>query len=292
MKSGDVFILDRGFRDIVDTLKEKGYMVLMPSLKGKRNQLTAEESNYSRFVTKLRWVVESVHGIIAQKYRLLHNQFRNNMLQNAGLYCKIANCLQNLFGKRLNIMDDDKTRIIIERMKHKKSNVNALAEKISADNLNRKSVPFEEMSSEKVLDFPELTLEDLEIFFTGSYQLAQAISYLGEMLQEDGTLPLKVLKNERGILRFEVRSRHINARTYKCYVQYDKDVGIAAIEGHCCTCANGLRTVGCCSHVASLIYHLSYGRYLSRVIRPAQMLTNIFDIENMCPVIDEDSDED
>lgn len=292
LKPGDVFILDRGFRDVVEFLETEGYVVLMPSLKGKKNQLTTEESNYSRYVTKLRWVVESIHGILGQKYRLLHNQFRNTMLPSAGTFCKIANLLQNLFGKRLNILDD-KTKIIVERMKSTNLNANPLAERIEKYNLNRKVVPFETTTTEEILDFPELTLEDLEVLFTGSYQLAQAISYLGEMLEEDGTLSLKFLKEEPGIIRFEVRSRHINAKTYKCYVQYDKDeVGIDAITGYCCTCANGLRTVGCCSHVASLIYHLSYGRYLSRIIRPSEVLTNIFDMDNICPVIDEDSDED
>lgn len=43
----------------------------MPALKGKRNQLSTKESNQSRFVTKVRWVVEAIHGIIKQKYRLL-----------------------------------------------------------------------------------------------------------------------------------------------------------------------------------------------------------------------------
>lgn len=62
LKPGDIFILDRGFRDVVDILKAKGYQVLMPALKGKRNQLTTTESNESRFVTKLRWVVEAVQS--------------------------------------------------------------------------------------------------------------------------------------------------------------------------------------------------------------------------------------
>lgn len=65
-----------------------------------------------------------------------------------------------------------------------------------------------------------------------------------------------------------------------------------AIKGYYCDCANGLRTIGSCSHIAALVYYLSYGRYLSQMIRPAEILTNMFAIENVCPVIDEDSDED
>ena len=68
LKPGDVFILDRGFRDVISDLEEKGYSVWMPALKGKKNQLTTRESNSSRFVTKLRWVVEAIHGIIGRKF--------------------------------------------------------------------------------------------------------------------------------------------------------------------------------------------------------------------------------
>lgn len=64
LKRGDVFILDRGFRDMVSFLEELGFTILLLALKGKRKQLSTEESNESRFVTKLRWVVEAVRGII------------------------------------------------------------------------------------------------------------------------------------------------------------------------------------------------------------------------------------
>ncbi|GLV39548.1 hypothetical protein CBL_20452 [Carabus blaptoides fortunei] len=53
VKSGDIFILDRGFWDEKIFLEEQGYRVLMPALKGKWKQLTTEESNDWRFVTKV-----------------------------------------------------------------------------------------------------------------------------------------------------------------------------------------------------------------------------------------------
>ena len=123
LKKGDVFILDRGFRDIVSALESEGYKVLMPALKGKRNQLTVEESNASRLVTKVRWVVEAVQGIIGQKWKLLHHQLHNSMLHNAQLYCQIACFLYNLFGKRLNSDKSDAAKIIarIEATKNLKN---------------------------------------------------------------------------------------------------------------------------------------------------------------------------
>lgn len=113
------------------------------------------------------------------------------------------------------------------------------------------------------------------------------------MLDDEGNLLLSYLIAKPGIVRFEVKSRHINRKTYKCYIHYDSSIaGISSIKGYCCNCPNGLRTVGCCSHVAALIYHLANGRYRSKIIRPAETLTTLFDIDNVCPVVNEDSDED
>lgn len=78
----------------------KGFIVLMPALKGKRNQLSTKESNQS-IVTKIRWTVEAIHGIIKQKYRLLDKVIDNKLLPKIGLYFKIAAFLYNQFGKTL-----------------------------------------------------------------------------------------------------------------------------------------------------------------------------------------------
>lgn len=57
----------------------------MPALKGKRPQLTTKEANSSRFVTKLRWIVEAiVHDVVAllsKKYKFLHNEINNRTHQ-------------------------------------------------------------------------------------------------------------------------------------------------------------------------------------------------------------------
>ena len=59
-----------------------------------------------------------------------------------------------------------------------------------------------------------------------------------------------------------------------------------------CDCVNGVRTTGCYSHVAPIIYYLSHARYLAKMVRPAEILTQHFTSEDIDPVIEEDSDED
>lgn len=89
----------RGFRDVKKDLEEKNFKILMPALKGKRKQLSTEESNQSRFVTKIRWAVEAVHGILKQKYRLLDHKIDNKLIPKVGVYFRIASFLT--FGKRI-----------------------------------------------------------------------------------------------------------------------------------------------------------------------------------------------
>lgn len=71
---------------------------------------------------------------------------------------------------------------------------NTLSIEIKEQNWNKKSLPFKQLKSNELLDFPEMTLEDLKVFLTRSYQLSQAVSYLAEMLQNDDTLLLNYVK--------------------------------------------------------------------------------------------------
>lgn len=66
IREHDKFVLDRGFRDVIGDLEKEGFNVFMPALKGKRAHLSREESNFSRYVTKVRWPVEAIHGILKQ----------------------------------------------------------------------------------------------------------------------------------------------------------------------------------------------------------------------------------
>ena len=81
--------------------------------------------------------------------------------------------------------------------------------------------------------------------------------------------------------------------TKKCYIEYKPNsIGYSGILRHACDCANALRTVGSCSHIAVVIYYLSNARYKSKIIRPAKVLSELFTTSDIDPVIDEDSDED
>ena len=67
---------------------------------------------------------------------------------------------------------------------------------------------------------------------------------------------MSIIKETKNILKIEVRSRHVNSKTYKCFIDYTPNsIGHLGIKWHYCECANGNRTIGCCSHVAAVIYY-------------------------------------
>ena len=59
----------------------------------------------------------------------------------------------------------------------------------------------------------------------------------------------------------KVQSRHIKRTKYNVCFQYSER--IEWMRG-ACSCMSGLRTVGCCTHVAIIIY-LGLGRYLGLI---------------------------
>jgi len=292
LKEDDYVVLDRGFRDVKAELELKKINVLMPALKGKRKQLTTNESNESRYVTKIRWAVEAVHGILKQKYRLLDHKLDNKMLPKIGTYFRIASFLNNQFGKRLK-SDTECSDDILERMRTRRDIENSLAIEAEEKGWLRKKIIFQNISSDDILDFPEMTERDLKILFTGSYQLSQAISYLAEMVDKDGKVNLQFVKDEMNVLKLQVQSRHISRKMYRCFVKYKPNsVGISGLLQYACDCANGRRTVGCCSHIAAIVYYLAHARYLSKLLKPAEILSKMFQQDDITPVIEENSDED
>ncbi len=112
-----------------------------------------------------------------------------------------------------------------------------------------------------------------------------ALSYDGEHTN-NRILEFRINKecvnfNNSKIVYSIIRSRHIGAKKYNVYVKYKTEVNsLDGFESWYCTCQAGMRTVGCCSHVVSIIYFLSYGKYLDHIPNPSSKLTSIFPISN------------
>ncbi|KAJ8721073.1 hypothetical protein PYW08_006538 [Mythimna loreyi] len=117
-------------------------------------------------------------------------------------------------------------------------------------------------------DFPILSADDLVIYALGTYQVQQARSYYGEHIKSDGSYVIEVCREPNindfsvgtfnwinpWLLRGRIHSRHSSRRIYYVYILVERATqGLDAILGHYCSCIVGKRTLGCCSHVMSII---------------------------------------
>jgi hypothetical protein len=158
-------------------------------------------------------------------------------------------------------------------------------------------MPFKKLESCEINDFPKLEFQDLYLITLGTYQLKQSLSYIAQHLDENGLFFLEAYKdknvrelNGNNLIRAKLLSRHAKSTKYNIYIQYDPNKsGTDAIIMWLRRCKDGERTLGCCAHVASVIYFFAYGRYQENLKTPAAFLTNLFPYAN--PVLHESSDE-
>ena len=159
---------------------------------------------------------------------------------------------------------------------------NNLLDKVNELGLDQKSKTFMRMNENSCTDFPILSLEDLECITLGNYQLKMAQSYVAEHIANTGRYEFQVCTDERiqviSLLRANIQSRHKKGTSYKAYIQYEpNESGYDAITGYCCRYKVGSRTVGTCSHVASILWILGYQRHRVSMPSCGQRLPEIFD---------------
>ena len=60
-----------------------------------RKQLTTTESNESRYMTTIRWVVEAENGMLKQKYRFPDHKLDNKILPKVGSFFRFRPFVHN-----------------------------------------------------------------------------------------------------------------------------------------------------------------------------------------------------
>ena len=286
-KDGDVMIVDRGFRDAKAALEQRGFVVKMPTCTHSHQAtLTTQQANETRITTAVRWRIECINGKLKQ-YKLLDHVRPNRTLQSLRSDCKIACALINEYFKPMQ-MDHQTATDRVDKMLNRLSTQNLLLEEVDNLNLDRHRKNFKTLTAEDCLEFPKLTKQDLINITLGSYQIKMAKSYVSAHLDNEGKYSFQICtdQDEPGLLRAEVHSRHKHNTFYKVYVKYQPNGrGSDAIIGYVCRCKVGSRTVGCCSHITSVLWFLGYARYKGPIKRPARDNIKIFDSSD-----DDDSD--
>jgi hypothetical protein len=260
MQRGDLWIVDRGFQGATG-----GRAVLkMPAFKKHRaTQLETAASNHSRKITKLRWVVEAANGRLKQ-FKFLARVISNNQLPFVGDYCRIVAAVCNKYRRPL-AQDKPHHREMAEKMLERESCNNDLQEKCTKGGIHASKSKQHWNQVEQIdrLNFPMMTNTELERYITfGCYQIEQAENYMFEHLSTRENLEVYQSKSDPHVIRTRLQSRHQNRTEYDVYVELDpkKNCPWDKLKSWYCDCTCGTRTLGCCSHVISVVWWLGVGR--------------------------------
>ncbi|XP_033763920.1 uncharacterized protein LOC117345083 [Pecten maximus] len=274
---GDMCIVDRGFRDSVSFLEEHGYRVEMPPyLKKGAKQHTTQDANLSRLVTKVRWIVESVNGRIKQ-YRMMDKVVPNTYIHCIGDFIQIICSILNKYKKPL-LQPTASSEEMARKMLIKSKEENRLLTELEERGLLKKRSTYVtiDASGEELDDFPILTSDDLRDITFGIYQIKQACSYSREHMSDDGDYELLVCKEDTGLLKVRIQSRHCSGVLHSLWIRYD----VFTILGWYCTCKVGARVVGCCAHIASVLWYLGIIRHQD-TIEPSTKVSSVLDAADM-----------
>ena len=109
---------------------------------------------------------------------------------------------------------------------------------------------------------------------------------------------IELCAQHQDLVRARFASRHSNNKNHTATVQFKVDTE-QPISGWYCTCTAGWRDVGCCAHVAALLWHLGVSRAeIDRNIHPlssAQLFAAVDDSMQFSDVDgsdDEDNNDD
>ncbi|CAF0729796.1 unnamed protein product [Brachionus calyciflorus] len=285
LQENDILILDRGFTRVESYLKDIYNLTPMipSSIRKDEKQLSTLEANKSRIVTKCRWVVEVLNSFLKRSFKALDGVTNKELGHTLDDY-RIAAALINKFFQRL-YSDNDNVQIAI-KMKEKLHAPNLLSDFVKENKLHKKTL-FLRLETAEINDFLVLTVNEIVNDLTfGNYQVDQAKSYLGQHFSGRGKREFFVYTDKCGfkngkILFGEIRSRFKNSTKYKTFVNYEPNKNsIHSILSWYCTCICGSRTLGCCSHVASLVLFFSNIKYLNEISWPAESLQDFFDPES------------
>lgn len=288
---GDIFILDRGYRDAQPLLRELGIEYKMPAFLGRnQKQLLTEEANESRLVTKTRWIVEARNGHIKSMFKFFDHVVIMPHLHHLGEFYNIAGALINRYHP-LILMDGANTELARELL-DKSREVNIVQARVEAERMCYRNAQWVHLHEGQLRDFPRLALECLRDLTVGIFQVSLARSYIQDKMQRDAQeeFQLDSLFDEPGFIRVRVFSRFRNATKHQIFIAYDMrdeddvDDGREAILGYYCTCKSGTRTVGTCAHVASVLWYLGYARHQPNVHYPSSsILSKILDAVHRPP---------
>lgn len=233
---GDTIIVDRGFRDCEVDLVNRGFIVKMPAC-SINPQLTTIEANQSRLVTKVRYDIERLNGLIKNYWKIFASVCDTHLTPHIATDFQICAALLN--RKRRQQTPESKSKI-------------AEGRRVAGCMLGRMDEP-------NVL---KLIVQSNSFLSFGPYQIEQAKLYLRRHLDVNGSFNVFSFSNEvvssqihlktlidknpgATLVMGELISRFVSSQKYCAFVLiHPEKIGKEAVLHYVCACKVGLRTVG------------------------------------------------
>ncbi|CAF4987704.1 unnamed protein product [Rotaria sp. Silwood1] len=239
---------------------------------------------------QIRWVIESANGRVKQ-WRFFDHVVPNTMIEKIGDYFRIICAIINRY-RPVFVKDTSKDQQIGEKILKLLRETNKIKTYVeNIKNNTEKKLKWMPMNATNSMpNFPRMNFDELQELTLGVYQLKQARAYITEHMTSEGAYSVKITDQRQDLLRAQIQSRYKNNTKYDIYIQYDPK----NVSGWYCTCPNGSRVVGCCAHIASIMYYLSFARDNLKALQPRSSLyyTTITDAQDYSELSDVDSDSD
>lgn len=285
-EQGDVFLLDRGFRDSIHFLENRGYFCKMPPfLERNRRQFNTVEANESRLITKSRWAVETRNGHLQSIFRFFRQTVPYAHILNLQDFYQIAGAIINRFHPVL-IMPEATLNLARELLQ-RVNDVNVVQARVEVENLHRARAIWRVLNHHHAPDFPIFGIDYLKELTVGKFQIELAPSYIQDKTNREHTdvFEFDEYLGEPGFLRMRIFSRYVNRTKHQLWISYTEpeliDEDNSPIMGYYCTCKTGARTIGTCAHVTSVLWFLGYARHYQGIKFPStDLLYSVMDAAN------------
>lgn len=292
LHNGDVLLLDRGFRDCVAHFTARGFDVKMPALLQRSvntAQLSTADANRTRLVTALRFIVEVRNGHMKTVFKIFNTVWNSLGLPHLTTDFQICASLLNFYHGNIESNSPfahEMAGMMLNRMSEV-NEVHKITRKKQFQQCLKSCQLFEDFDS-----LPFLQSHHLVRISLGKYQIEQALSYSSQHIKSHGgvfevfSLSEELCQSHfatfyseecKPLLLFaQLDSRFRNRKYHNAFVLINT-IGVdeKTVLGYCCECYNGLRTVGCCSHVMTVIWFTLFIKNRN-VPNPAGFLDDFF----------------
>ncbi|CAF2087006.1 unnamed protein product [Rotaria magnacalcarata] len=112
-------------------------------------------------------------------------------------------------------------------------------------------------------NFPHLDLDFLRNYTCGTYQLKMSKSYAkAHLFENENEFELQMSPDNDQLIRCRLHSRHSGNTRYFICIEFDNNDEDEPIRDHFCQCKSGKRKIGCCAHVATILWYIRYARHI------------------------------